>query len=94
MTTTCKFCNTSIGDETETLGSILKEPGYEPEFFGDEDFAPCDECGRVVCMECAFFDFPESGPVRMRYLCPDCGQPEHVIMEQRGAPKLPMEVEG
>ncbi len=93
MTTiTCKFCNSTIDAEAPTLGKILLEPGYEPAFFGEEDFAPCDECGRIVCMACAVFDFTQVGGPAMRYLCPDCGEPVAEVMRRIGAPALPLEM--
>lgn len=93
MTTiTCRFCNCEVGDEAPTLGSILAEPDYEPEFFGDKDFDRCDECGRVVCMACAVFDFTAVDGPAMRYLCPDCGESTSEVMRRIGAPMLALEI--
>lgn len=95
MTTiTCTFCNSTPGDEAPSLGSILQEQWYEPEFFGDSDYERCDECGRWVCMACAVFDFGDNeAGYALRYLCPDCGEPTHIVMQRIGAPALPLEVE-
>lgn len=94
MTTiTCTFCGSTAGDEAPSLGSILQEPGHEPEFFGDSDYERCDECGRWVCMACAVFDFGDNAQgYAMRYLCPDCGEATHIVMMRIGAPALPLEV--
>lgn len=82
----CAFCGSTEGDEAPPIDTILCElPCYEPAYFGDDDLEQCDNCGRVTCMACAVFDFTGE---RMRYLCPDCGQPEHVVMERHGAPRL------
>lgn len=94
MTTiTCTFCGSTAGDEAPSLGKILQEPGYEPEFFGDRDYERCDECGRWCCMACAVFDFSDVGGHAMRYLCPDCGEETAEVMRRIGAPKLPLKVE-
>lgn len=92
MKITCTFCNSAVGDEAPTIGSILHENGYEPEFFGDSDYEKCDECGRWTCMACAVFDFTGSGSDDrvMRFLCADCGQPTDVMMRRVGAPELPL----
>lgn len=78
MTIICRWCN--------NMG--LAESKYEPEFFGDSDYERCDECGRWVCMACAVFDFGTNEQGVMRYLCPDCGEPEHVVMRRLGATPL------
>jgi hypothetical protein len=81
--TTCLFCNAAVGDQTEVyFGSVCNG-----DHLGETDFELCDFCNRMVCMECAVFHWPEAGRDN-RYLCPDCGHPEHVYLERMGAPML------
>lgn len=88
---TCITCKCEVGDKAPTIESILNMPETEPMYFGDEDFSDCDECGRIVCMACAIYDFTGN---HMRYLCPDCGEPTAVVMERIHAPTLfPLEIE-